>query len=1365
MVQKRISYHTTMSTPIPIHLGAFLKMLRDRHGIAQAEVLQHLPGWQQSAYSKVEKDTRAPTFDQLVPIYSALAQAGVQLSLQDRQQFLLLARRKIESRKTRHERKADADWEALRLALAGADQQPAETPNPRPTHASRLSRPRLVESRHLVGREEWIASIVARLQDPLQKLLILQGPVGIGKSSELHRLANHFLQNISWYHVVLCELPSLEQEVIGVDIALELLLSDILEVIGSPYASMPTASLAARVKYVLECLSRTNQPVLILLDNAEQLLDEYGELAPVSKQFLTKFVQTGHRASLILATKEWPGSFVEETQLVMSTTIPVFSKEEGSQLFHRLGLQGIPDEHLGRVVEAVGGIPLCLEWVAKLVQEPMLHNDWDDFEEEADSEVMLTQLLEDDSLFGGPVARRLQPLLERVVKRLSGEASSALRELAVSPIPLGSPALKALYHDPSRLKELRDASLLVAYPKRVQLLPMVAASMRSQMSAEQVRHAEERLIGAFTQWLEVGISSMREQGIAVTELVCLLLHRHRLLAAAELILYYGWLSRHVGQILRLAQFVQQILSERPWEETPETEVEIESGGILLHYYLSSYLGVHIDVSERAEAYKRILAHVIAGQVTVEPLMEVHLMDQIMLHHLYEDRFEEAQRLYTDSFRRLEPLLSANAELHATLLSKQATMCSKRSNYAKMQGQNDETKRLREETIAIYERCLNLLQIAEQQKGVTLLRQNTLKKKRATFLNNLAYQLNNSGRYEEALKLIEQCIELKEQGFAERDSLPAAYNEKSQLLAALGQFQEALRFDQLAREEVQRCAEAGDATSQEEQWFYQVDQGRLYLLLGRVDEAEYLLREAEPHIHPQRKVYRTIARDALTEIEQWRAASQNAHYQIDWRWIKRYRQLGAYDSLWWWAQTGSFTEEEQRQWDQKYTPNPDEDTKKQLAGLIVQSRQRELLAAITEGREPYLHYPALEIEAVRRRIAGMLVLDEEIIEQEPNTIVRRLYHGIIEDEVCYLRMIEATYERSNDRFWKLSQQLNAVPTLEEMQYAMLRVKHVILQGMQREDTAEVCQQVIKVLRERFALSLDLSPDAVEVENIQSGHASSLTTEPPMVSAQTAKRFFDTVLRDSGFEGWQVILDPNASDPRIEPGLRAIFLPIDSIPLDEIREYFSHEVVGHVARSVAGERSPLGLLAVGTKGYLATEEGIAEYYERHVATLHRQAFDDSGEWLGTVAIGLASGAIAAPQTFSVLLSFFEPFLLLYRLLWRDDEDRPTAEQRARTLALIRCLRTYRGVPDLKRAGVCSTKDTAYLRGYLQIKHAVAEDETILDRLAVGKVAIELLPDLHELGIKAPQHLLRTIAFDPALDDYILSFDGSVDRSSHH
>src|SRR5713226_4915399 len=160
MLQQQGSYRNAITPLFPIHLGAFLKMLRDRHGIAQGEVVKHLPGWQQPAYSKVEKDTRAPTFDQLVPVYSALAQAGVRLTLQDRQQFVLLARRKIESMKTRHERKSDANWEGLRLALASIDRLP-ETIAARPlAHSARSALLPKRETSHLVGRETWLDSLV-----------------------------------------------------------------------------------------------------------------------------------------------------------------------------------------------------------------------------------------------------------------------------------------------------------------------------------------------------------------------------------------------------------------------------------------------------------------------------------------------------------------------------------------------------------------------------------------------------------------------------------------------------------------------------------------------------------------------------------------------------------------------------------------------------------------------------------------------------------------------------------------------------------------------------------------------------------------------------------------------------------------------------------------------------------------------------------------------------------------------------------------------------------------------------------------------------------------------------------------------------
>ena len=1383
MQLSRTPYDFTAYTS-PDHFGALLKWLRDRHGLAQADIVAHLPNTiEQQRYSSFELDKRFPLFDELPVIYQALKDAEVRLTLRDRNLFLALARGRLETKRTHKVHKSDSEWDNMRAKLAEIDKLPdipstsVEISTPRSTPL-----PSRMEISHLIGREQWLDSLYGAIAgQPSIKWMILQGPPGIGKTSELHRIATYFQQHIPRYYVILCQLPEREQEAIGADLALELLLSEILESIGPANASTPTESLQARVKYVLGCMARADRPVLLLLDNAEHLLDEQGQLVPIWKQFYEKFVHARHHASLIVATKEWPTWVTLEAQWARQSLVPSLSQEEGIVLLRRLGLRDLPEEQLGRVVQAVGGIPVCLEWIAKLMREPLLQGDWSAFEDEEEDAAAsekariqrLAHLLEDSSLFGGPIASRVIPLLNRVIQRLSADAGAALNDLSLAPLPLGGPALKILYRDPTPLQELRDASLVAAYCKRVQLLPMVAALVRQQLSPSQIRVAEDRLIEALKHWLERDIANTQEKGLVLTELACALLRQHRLLAAAELVLYHGWLSFHAGQILRLARRVQQVLAERPWA-SPETDIEAESGALLLHYYLAPYLGETIEAKTRGADYERMYAWITTGQLKVEPLMEVHLIDHLMIHRMNEDRYEEAQRLLGGCSTRLASLVPGDVELHATLLSKQASLYSEWSGYAESRGQIEEMRRKRSQAIEAYEASFALLQHAERQKGVSPLQQDTIKKKQASVLNNLAYQLNRARRFAGALQRINQCIDLKKEGYADLDSLAASYGEKSQILAALGDFEEAQWFDERAREEIGHSADAGDTRSQADRWIYQVLQGRLYLLIGRADEAERLLRETLPIKTQRRRIYKVLAEEALQEINNARAASPDARFQLDWRWVRRYRELSAYDAYWWWAPAGPFTDEEQQQWERILVPEMDDATKDQLREILVQSRDRELSAARAAHREPRLSYPALAIAEVRQRIADFLQLDAEITENEPNVVVRRLYHGAIEDEVCFLRLIEATYEGEGERFWELTQQLYPQPTSAEMQYALEQVRQLLLQGLQelklpeteaaseieqgrRHARQEACQKVIEVLRDQFHLFLDLSGEP----NGDFGEAFSPPADIPMISAQGAKRFFEAVLQSRGYAGWQVNLDPNVAGPRVEAGLRHVFLPAEPIPLDELREYVSHELAGHVARSIAGENSLLGLLGMGTKGYMVTEEGIADYYERQAAALHGDPVDDFGIWLGTLSIGLACGVAGPPQTFSSLLAFFEPFLLLYRLLWRDDEDQQTAERRAQRNAFTRCLRTFRGVPDLGKAGICNTKDVVYLRGRWLIDQKVAQDETVLDRLAVGKVAHELLPELKKLGITASSQSFRTLALDPDLDAYILSFDNEGDR----
>src|SRR2546425_9680332 len=362
-----------------VHFGPFLKMLRHRHGVRQVHILAHLPGWTQANYSRVETNEIAPAFDQLAPLYRALRLAGVELTPRDRQQFLTLARLRIEVKKTCRELKTDQEWDALRLELSRTNQDPHDRQSPATPLGYHASTPRLLETRHLLGREDWLSSVITSLHGSLpKKLVVLQGPIGIGKSSELHRLAVHFLSaEPPRPQVLFCELAAVER---GNDpeSALDLFLGTLLAELGPVDDSIQVAAREERINAALGCLEKGARPLLLLLDNAEHLLDERGSFASCWGQFLAKFLRCQHRTTLVLATKDWPGWFEGERLFLAERTIPPLSAEEGATLLQLLGLASVPLEHLRQVTEETGGIPLCLEWVASLVQEPMWLDRWDD---------------------------------------------------------------------------------------------------------------------------------------------------------------------------------------------------------------------------------------------------------------------------------------------------------------------------------------------------------------------------------------------------------------------------------------------------------------------------------------------------------------------------------------------------------------------------------------------------------------------------------------------------------------------------------------------------------------------------------------------------------------------------------------------------------------------------------------------------------------------------------------------------------------------------------------------------------------------------------------------------------------------------
>jgi Tetratricopeptide repeat/Domain of unknown function (DUF1704) len=1344
--------------------GALLTMLRSRirgKKVKQKDIVARLPGWTISSYSRLENGELAPRFDQLLPLYQAFRQVNIPFSPDARQQFVDLARKRIALQKTHKDTRSDAEWAQLRFELVRLDGLSVGSADRLPF----VSRPLLTETSHLVGREQWRKELLGVLSEPHHtKLVAIRGPAGIGKSSELNWLATYFFrQKPSSSRVILCDFRS-EERPLAPEEALDVVLGTILAELLHPLPGLSHIGVEERILLTLNQLEQAPHPVMILVDHCEYLLSDKGLLASCWERFLSKFLRSQHHATFLLVTRQWPGWYGGENRFVAEHPLPPLPLDEGILLMQQLGLDMLPVPVLRDIYDKVGGIPLCLEWVATLIKQPLHADDWEEFDargQEATNlaidraDIMMRsaqRLLAEPHVFGGSLASSMEPTLDRIIanQSLSADARHLLQVLSVAFVPLAKPALAVIYPaGPRPLDELRRASLIVAYSNRAYLLPMVASAVMLHLTSEQIQENERLLIQAYTAWLAVGVFYEHESGTVVAELTTLLLKHHRLLAAAQLLLRYGWLAFNQGHASRLARLATSVMESFDWHTTEENEC----GGLLLHDFLSPFLDEPIDARKKAADYRHIREMALEGKVKLQSPIEVAITYHLMVYAMNELHSEEAQALLEECCIRLQSPQKSNLDLQASLLEKRAWLLGRWSENAEERGERQRMRELQEQAIAINRQIIDLLRTNEERSP---LEKSFLNKRLARALNNLGYHLNRVGQYEEALRTMDQCIELKEQGYVEVDTLADAYGEKSQILASLGHFQEALLFDEKAYAETQRLANAGYSFSKEELWTYQVNRGCLYLRLGRIDEAEQLLREALPHIQPARRMYRMFANNALDEIEQWRLKATTPLYQLDWRWVERYRILASFDSYWWLAPAGPFTEEEQRQWEQLLSPHMDEVAKEQLGTLIAESRERELAAAIAEQREPRLHYPAIDIADVRSRIEGMLQLHEEISEQEPNAIVRRLYQGTIEEEVDFLRMIEAAYERDSERFWEHNLRLNPVPTLEEMKYTLSRVRHIILQGLLHTETAETSQRVIQFVSDRLGLSLDLSYDEQEAQELQKNIPLSSSAPRRMVSHQTARRFFEAVLQEGGYEGWQVEIDPNASVPRIEQGLRRVYLPDGPISLNQIKHDVSHELAGHVARCIAGDRSPLGLLGIHTKHSLETEEGLATYQDVQTAKLLGQQHDETGIWFGTLATGLARGVLTPPQTFLSLFTFFEAFILLYRLLKRPDQDAQTAQQYAKKLALARALRTYRGVPDLTRAGVCYSKDALYLRGLWKIEQALIQDETVLDRLAVGVVALEQLPDLKELGIVSTSQLLRKLAHDPDLDAYILSFE---------
>jgi len=1349
--------------------GSELERLRYRHRLKQAQIFPHL-GWSADRYSRLESGLRAPVFDDLPAIACGLRDAGIAFTLQDVQRFLAAARQRIAQQRTYKDEHTDDEWSAM-------FQQTARDLGLLAAESERLPRPHLLDTRHLLPRETWHREVLTCIDsEPPPKLLVLTGAPGVGKSSELSWLAMALSRRVSPApHLVMCDLRTLETTGTP-DGALHLLVSTLSTELHTPLPHT-ALSLDDQTTVLLGLLEQQRDRLFVIVDHAEWVVLSAGTLASRWERFLSRLLRASHRTTFVLATRHWPGWYGGEVAFVREIAVPVFSEVDAARLLRRLGLDGVPDVSLREIARRVGGIPRGLEWAAALATQPLVVDEWQDLfppasrpvEHQTDRQsAAVKRLLAEPHLFGGTLGDDIAPVLAQIIERqrLSPEAQWLLDVLSCSPIPLSQPALAAICGEIGTrpLRELRRASLLVSYEQRLHVNALVASATLRQLAPETRRERETTLIAAYETWLGTGDCEQREAGGIVYELVRLLQLHHRLLDAVQYAIRYGWLAFNLGYAPHLADVACDVLQQANWHTAPEQEC----GGLILRYFLLPYLGYTFNPSQQAADYARILALVTARTVQVSPATDMHVTRDVMVDRMNQGLFREAETLLDTCALRLALAVLTDTDVRAYLVERRANLYGTWCEAAKREGKHDEAKRLREQAIDLYQQaCATLTASVETGEADSFLQRSSLKRRLARCLNDLGYHLNRIGDYEQALAMLDRCLTLKKQGYVDPGSLASSYDEQAQSHAGLGHFQEAFSWIGEAEREVSKLAESGHTPSQEERWIYRISRARLLLQRGKATEAEILLKEASSHIHPQRKAtYDMLIDESQQELKQGQQVSATKHYQLDWRWIGRYRDIAAFDSLWWLAPSGPFTTEEQNEWDrllQQGERGADDETRRScFETLVKQAREREIATAFAQEREPRFWYPVIPLDGVRTRLSALTDLAKSIDRDEPNALVRHFYRDAIAEQGTFLRMIEAVHQGGSQTFWECNQHLHPQPTSEEMEYALCCAGVVIRQGLAdaSPDIQDLARQVRALLQERLLLPERL---ATFLES-KTGPSFSNAADTPVTSRQTfapqvVQHFFEKILGDANYEGWSVMLDAAAQSAHIEQGLRQVILPASvSLTVGQVRDYLVHDLGGHVARAVAGERSPLGLFGIGTKNNLTTEEGLALYLERQAAALEGKFYDESRFWLGALTTGMASGVLTHPQSFRSLFAFLAPLLLLYRLLLRSDRDGDAAKARAQVLATTQCLRVYRGVPANAPAGICSTKDAVYLRGYWLIRRAVADDPTVIDRLTVGVVAFEDLPLLAELDLTSNLQPPAKVALDPDLETRLKSFEES-------
>lgn len=359
-----------------------------------------------------------------------------------------------------------------------------------------------------------------------------------------------------------------------------------------------------------------------------------------------------------------------------------------------------------------------------------------------------------------------------------------------------------------------------------------------------------------------------------------------------------------------------------------------------------------------------------------------------------------------------------------------------------------------------------------------------------------------------------------------------------------------------------------------------------------------------------------------------------------------------------------------------------DDYEQLAGEDRESVEKAFLNG--ESDNPKLDYPKLETFNIEERESKLLELKHEILTQEPNPIIQKIYRAKINEVVAQLRMLGAT-KRGDDRaFQKYSEFIYGKPAPEHMGYVVdsfrKKAKAVLVKGDEEQKSAAA--RILEILSKAPEMSSEMvAPDVLPrlEDNSQ-----------PVQSMGEIMHEVWYKLQNQGVYDWSVVISPNPAfsasqeDKQIKiPEKTENRIEKGTFSAQSLAALIAHEVSTHAVRRSRGERSKLQLLGLGFDRYLRGEEGIAMYRQQLVGG--GSEFAGLGHYFN---IGLAVGYFDG-----VKRDFRRTFEVVRDYKIMTMKDSPDRLKKADHAAWVSCVRIFRGT-TCATPGAVYSKDLAYI-----------------------------------------------------------------------